>query len=65
MKDEREHQGDKGEPVKARERGSQSFIIADRHAEADEIFGVHGFDSVENGGRGVRTHRSPISFIRT
>jgi hypothetical protein len=30
--------------------------LADRHAEADEVFGVHGFDSVENGGRGVRAH---------
>ena len=25
--------------------------LADRHAEADEVFGVHGFGSVENGGR--------------
>jgi hypothetical protein len=30
--------------------------LADRHAEADEVFGVHGFGSVENGGRSVRTH---------
>ena len=30
--------------------------LADRHAEADEVFGVHGFGDVENGGRSVRTH---------
>jgi hypothetical protein len=30
--------------------------LAHRHAEADEVFGVHGFGSVENGGRSVRTH---------
>ena len=27
----------------------------DRLAEADEVFGVHGFGSVENGGHSVRT----------
>ena len=30
--------------------------LAHRHAEADEVFGVHGFGGVENRGRGVRTH---------
>jgi len=30
--------------------------LADRHAETDEVFGVHGFGSVENGVRSVRTH---------
>jgi hypothetical protein len=30
--------------------------LADRHAEADEVFDVHGFGSVENDGRSVRTH---------
>ena len=29
--------------------------LADRHAEADEVFGAHGFGSVENDGRRVRT----------
>ena len=27
-----------------------------KHAEADEVFGVHGFSGVENGGRSVRTY---------
>ncbi len=30
--------------------------LAHRHDEADDVFGVHGFGSVENGGRKVRTH---------
>jgi hypothetical protein len=30
--------------------------LAHRHAEPDEVFGVHGVGSVENGRRSVRTH---------
>ena len=30
--------------------------LAHRHAEADDVFGVHGFGYVENGGRSVQTH---------
>ena len=38
------------ELVRERER------LADRHAEADEVFGVHGCRSFENGKRSMRTH---------
>ncbi|MCE9610158.1 MAG: hypothetical protein K8R23_08100 [Chthoniobacter sp.] len=30
--------------------------LAKRHAEANEVFGVHGCGLVENNGRSVRTH---------
>jgi hypothetical protein len=29
---------------------------ARKHADAGEVFGVHGFGSIENGERGVRIH---------
>jgi len=34
-----------------------------RHAESDEVFGVHGFGSFENDGRGVRTHSECAAVV--
>jgi hypothetical protein len=39
----------------ARKRNHR-VVRREHPAEADEVFGVHGFGNVENGERGVRTH---------